>query len=234
MTSPCAARPERPDRLQVGAVLEELHRAVAHQHVAPAGVEAAQREHAGNVDAARPRSTLQLGYFGFGGRSRLPRARGVDAEGPALAEQHGPRYAARCRRRLGAGGEPGLEAREVGDRALPSIARVPRDPGGVGSEEDDVLWDRNRDSGCRCRSSTRRRRSCCSCRPGCRGCRSSGRWRCTGTRRWAVRPSGAIELEGRPARGEVAVPGRGDGRRAPGLRWSRDRRADWPTGRGTR
>src|SRR5262245_11596178 len=47
------ARAQCPDHLIGGAVLEELHRAVAHQGVAAAGVEAAHPDHAGTLQQSR-------------------------------------------------------------------------------------------------------------------------------------------------------------------------------------
>ena len=71
----------------------------------PPGWKLLQREHARNVDAAT-RLKLQLGTWSSRRLEQVPQGKGIDAECPALAEQHGPHHAARCRRRLGVGGEP--------------------------------------------------------------------------------------------------------------------------------
>src|SRR5262245_34906758 len=63
-------RAERPDRLHVGAVLEELDRAVAHHGVGPAGMAAAHREHAGGGDIAAPVGAA-VGVLGIRGQQAV-------------------------------------------------------------------------------------------------------------------------------------------------------------------
>ena len=71
MTSPWR-EPNAEDRLDVGAVLEELHRAVGHQHVGPAGVVAAQGVHALDIDAVPRVASSSSGTSGSAPGRRCP------------------------------------------------------------------------------------------------------------------------------------------------------------------